>query len=193
MVRLLPEEHRQRARERAARQAVRHGAQRVGGEREYPLARTTYRRCISRAAAPPTAIAATAGSPGTSRPTAPPSDRYRYDPDDPVPSVGGNNCCGAPTCAGPQDQRPIESAATSSSTPPTSSPRSWRSPARSRWCCTRRRTRWTRTSSPSSSTSTRTARATTWPKGSCAPATGMSVGKPRLLTPGRCTASRSTS
>ncbi|MGH9373178.1 MAG: CocE/NonD family hydrolase, partial [Vicinamibacterales bacterium] len=36
-------------------------------------------------------------------------DRFRYDPDDPVPSLGGNNCCGTPTPAGPQDQRPIES------------------------------------------------------------------------------------
>ena len=25
-----------------------------------------------------------------------------------MPSVGGNNCCGTPTSAGPQDQRPIE-------------------------------------------------------------------------------------
>ncbi|PYQ49328.1 MAG: hypothetical protein DMF78_18595 [Acidobacteria bacterium] len=36
------------------------------------------------------------------------ADHFRYDPDDPVPSVGGNNCCGTPTPAGPQDQRPIE-------------------------------------------------------------------------------------
>ena len=35
-------------------------------------------------------------------------DRFRYDPDDPVPSVGGNNCCGTPTSSGPQDQRQIE-------------------------------------------------------------------------------------
>ena len=36
------------------------------------------------------------------------SDRFRYDPNDPVPSVGGNNCCGTPTAAGPRDQRKIE-------------------------------------------------------------------------------------
>ncbi|MBI3696337.1 MAG: CocE/NonD family hydrolase, partial [Acidobacteria bacterium] len=35
-------------------------------------------------------------------------DRYTYDPDNPVPSLGGNNCCGTPTPAGPRDQRPIE-------------------------------------------------------------------------------------
>jgi len=37
------------------------------------------------------------------------SDRYEYDPANPVPSTGGNNCCGAPTRSGPRDQRPIES------------------------------------------------------------------------------------
>ena len=36
------------------------------------------------------------------------SDRFQYDPNDPVPSLGGNNCCGTPTAAGPQDQRPVE-------------------------------------------------------------------------------------
>ena len=37
-----------------------------------------------------------------------PADRYHYDPDNPVPSLGGNNCCGTPTPTGPVDQRPIE-------------------------------------------------------------------------------------
>lgn len=36
------------------------------------------------------------------------TDTYRYDPDSPVPTLGGNNCCGAPTVAGPRDQRPLE-------------------------------------------------------------------------------------
>jgi putative CocE/NonD family hydrolase len=36
------------------------------------------------------------------------TDTYRYDPDQPVPTTGGNNCCGTPTVAGPVDQRPIE-------------------------------------------------------------------------------------
>lgn len=36
------------------------------------------------------------------------SDQYRYDPLMPVPTTGGNNCCGTPTAAGPQDQRPVE-------------------------------------------------------------------------------------
>jgi hypothetical protein len=35
-------------------------------------------------------------------------DTYRYDPQNPVPTAGGNNCCGTPTAAGPVDQRPLE-------------------------------------------------------------------------------------
>jgi putative CocE/NonD family hydrolase len=37
-----------------------------------------------------------------------PSDQYVYDPDRPVPTLGGNDCCGAPIPAGPVDQRPVE-------------------------------------------------------------------------------------
>ncbi len=35
-------------------------------------------------------------------------DKYRYDPLNPVPTTGGNNCCGTPTLAGPADQRSVE-------------------------------------------------------------------------------------
>ncbi|HZS10182.1 MAG TPA: CocE/NonD family hydrolase [Blastocatellia bacterium] len=41
-------------------------------------------------------------------PTGAASDQYSYDPNNPVPTVGGNNCCGTPTLAGPKDQRVIE-------------------------------------------------------------------------------------
>lgn len=41
------------------------------------------------------------------KPSGAPSDQYRYDPNDPVPTLGGNNCCGTPTQAGPKDQRPL--------------------------------------------------------------------------------------
>ncbi len=37
-----------------------------------------------------------------------PSDRYSYDPGNPVPSLGGANCCGVATPSGPRDQRPNE-------------------------------------------------------------------------------------
>lgn len=35
-------------------------------------------------------------------------DEYRYDPNNPAPTLGGNNCCGTPTAAGPRDQRALE-------------------------------------------------------------------------------------
>ncbi|HYZ84753.1 MAG TPA: CocE/NonD family hydrolase [Bryobacteraceae bacterium] len=43
------------------------------------------------------------------KPSASGLDKYAYDPNNPVPTLGGNNCCGTPTLAGPKDQRPIES------------------------------------------------------------------------------------
>ena len=77
-------------------------------ENEYPLARTEYRPFYF----------ASDGKANSDRgdgvltwqkPAGPsPADRFRYDPNDPVPSLGGNNCCGTPTPAGPRDQRPIE-------------------------------------------------------------------------------------
>jgi putative CocE/NonD family hydrolase len=78
-------------------------------ENEYPLARTRYTKMYFHSAA--NANSNRGGGrlswdapQGDSEP-----DRYRYDPNDPVPTVGGNNCCGSPTPAGPRDQRPIES------------------------------------------------------------------------------------
>ena len=77
-------------------------------EREYPLARTEYRPFYLSSGGRAN------GERGDGRLVwekpagASTADRFRYDPDDPVPSVGGNNCCGTPTPAGPQDQRPIE-------------------------------------------------------------------------------------
>ena len=42
------------------------------------------------------------------KPSASDSLSYVSDPANPVPTLGGNNCCGSPTVAGPVDQRPIE-------------------------------------------------------------------------------------
>ena len=41
-------------------------------------------------------------------PTGAPTDRFAYDPQQPVPSLGGNDCCGMPFPTGPRDQRPVE-------------------------------------------------------------------------------------
>ncbi|MBI3682065.1 MAG: CocE/NonD family hydrolase [Acidobacteria bacterium] len=77
-------------------------------ENEYPLARTQYRKMYfhsgGHAASDRGDGRLSWDPPGVnSRP-----DTYRYDPDNPVPSLGGNNCCGTPTPAGPVDQRPVE-------------------------------------------------------------------------------------
>jgi uncharacterized protein len=45
---------------------------------------------------------------GAEKASAGPNDQFAYDPNDPVPTVGGNNCCGTPTLAGPKDQRVVE-------------------------------------------------------------------------------------
>jgi putative CocE/NonD family hydrolase len=78
-------------------------------ENEYPLARTQYKKMYFRGGGKANSdrgdgrLSWDAPS-GNENP-----DRYTYDPDNPVPSLGGNNCCGTPTPAGPQDQRPVES------------------------------------------------------------------------------------
>lgn len=42
-------------------------------------------------------------------PATEPNDRYVYDPEDPVPTIGGPLCCDAVhLAAGPRDQRPVE-------------------------------------------------------------------------------------
>ena len=77
-------------------------------EREYPLARTEYRPLYFSSGGKAN-TAAGDGRLGWTKPAGASSpDRIRYDPDNPVPSVGGNNCCGTPTEAGPQDQRAVE-------------------------------------------------------------------------------------
>lgn len=48
------------------------------------------------------------GTLGWEKPSGKPGDSYSYDPMNPVMTLGGNNCCGTPTLAGPYDQRPIE-------------------------------------------------------------------------------------
>jgi len=78
-------------------------------ENEYPLARTEYRKMYFHSAGGRANSNRGDGRLGWEPPSGEGAPaRYRYDPEDPVPSVGGNNCCGAPTPAGPVDQRPVE-------------------------------------------------------------------------------------
>ena len=77
-------------------------------ENEYPLARTEYKRMYFHSDGKANSdrgdgVLSWDSPVADSKP-----DHYTYDPDNPVPSVGGNNCCGTPTLAGPRDQRQIE-------------------------------------------------------------------------------------
>ena len=77
-------------------------------ENEYPLARTNYRPMYLIGGGKANTDKGD-GRLTWDKPSGPSTaDRFRYDPNDPVPSVGGNNCCGTPTAAGPRDQRKIE-------------------------------------------------------------------------------------
>ncbi len=77
-------------------------------EHEYPIAGTDYRPLYLDSGG------SANGSHGDGRlswtPPASdsPPDGYSYDPRNPVPSLGGANCCGVGTPSGPRDQRPIE-------------------------------------------------------------------------------------
>lgn len=77
-------------------------------EQEYPLARTEYRPLYLHSEG------GANGSQGDGRLAWEPpegdseADRYVYDPRNPVPSLGGANCCGVATPSGIRDQRPIE-------------------------------------------------------------------------------------
>jgi putative CocE/NonD family hydrolase len=45
---------------------------------------------------------------GAAKPSGAPLDRFTYDPENPVPSVGAHDCCGIALSAGPVDQRRVE-------------------------------------------------------------------------------------
>ncbi len=77
-------------------------------ENEYPLARTQHKPLYLDSGGKAN------GSQGDGRlswekPSSDsPRDAFTYDPRNPVPSLGGANCCGVSTVSGPRDQRPIE-------------------------------------------------------------------------------------
>ena len=77
-------------------------------ENEYPLARTQYEKMYFHSGGRANSARGDGTLSWEEPPAASQPDRYDYDPDNPVPSLGGNNCCGTPTPTGPRDQRPIE-------------------------------------------------------------------------------------
>ena len=84
------------------------GANRWRSEKDWPIPGTRYRELYLDG----NGSANTGGGDGKlsfEKPAVAASDKYRYDPMDPVLTLGGNNCCGTPTLAGPRDQRPLES------------------------------------------------------------------------------------
>src|SRR5207249_497755 len=78
-------------------------------EREYPPARAQYRKLYFHSGGNANSAAGNGRLSWDAAPAESKPDQYRYDPNLPVPSVGGSNCCGAPTPSGPVDQRLVES------------------------------------------------------------------------------------
>ena len=76
-------------------------------ESDWPVPGTQYRELFLNSNGSASSVRGD-GSLTFTKPTRIASDTYRYDPLNPVPTTGGNNCCGTPTAAGPIDQRPIE-------------------------------------------------------------------------------------
>jgi len=77
-------------------------------ENEYPLKRADYRKLYLHSGGRANTNRGDGRLSWTPPNAASQPDRYRYDPLNPVPSLGGNDCCGVPSPAGPRDQRPNE-------------------------------------------------------------------------------------
>ena len=77
-------------------------------EQEFPLARTKYTKYYLHSSKGANTSAGdgelSLTAPGPERP-----DRFDYDPQNPVPTIGGRLCCGQSMPPGPADQRPNES------------------------------------------------------------------------------------
>ncbi len=83
------------------------GANKWHGESDWPIPGTEYRDLFLNSEGSANSVRGN-GTLSFSKPEKSISDIYRYDPNNPVPTTGGNNCCGTPTAAGPVDQRPLE-------------------------------------------------------------------------------------
>ena len=83
------------------------GANEWRTEQEWPLARTQFTNYYLRSGGRANSL----HGDGTLSPEEPgdePPDQFTYDPDRPVPTIGGNHCCGEILRSGAFDQRPVE-------------------------------------------------------------------------------------
>jgi putative CocE/NonD family hydrolase len=76
-------------------------------EDNWPIPSTTYKELYLSSEAPANTLRG-GGKLSFEKPSQSGVDTYIYDPNQPVMTYGGNNCCGTPTVAGPKDQRSIE-------------------------------------------------------------------------------------
>jgi putative CocE/NonD family hydrolase len=83
------------------------GANKWRGESDWPVPGTVYRELFLNSEGSANSIRGN-GTLSFSKPENSGSDVFHYDPLNPVPTTGGNNCCGTPTIAGPADQRALE-------------------------------------------------------------------------------------
>lgn len=77
-------------------------------EQEFPLARTRYTKFYLHASKGANSVAGD-GSLSVTAPGAEKKDEFDYDPQNPVPTIGGRLCCGGALPPGPADQRANES------------------------------------------------------------------------------------
>ena len=77
------------------------------GEADWPIPGTQYRELYLKSNGSANSVRGN-GALSFTKPATSASDIYFYNPLHPVPTTGGNNCCGAPTLSGPRDQRPVE-------------------------------------------------------------------------------------
>ncbi len=83
------------------------GANQWRGEDDWPIPGTVYKKLFIASAGQANSVRGD-GTLSFNAPNSSGSDHYDYNPLQPVPTVGGNNCCGTPTLSGPRDQRSIE-------------------------------------------------------------------------------------
>ena len=83
------------------------GVNKWRSEKDWPIPGTHYRELYLNSNGTANSVRGD-GELSFKKPAAGSIDTYLYNPQNPVPTTGGNNCCGTPTLAGPRDQRQLE-------------------------------------------------------------------------------------